>query len=218
MIVTPLSYGTTATVEAAGSRGTILTFEAQAGDLINLRLSTADASRAQFSFIVYGPGNFIAFYSEDSEKTAYLQRVPVTESGTYVVDVAPYAQTLASGIIATLEKADPLVLSSAPVTSVFTAEQLSERYTVNVEAGKRYRLSIETDNPARPVAIFVQDAITQVASGNLFSGTGISLSFTAAETTTYEVVLRVDLSYIYEALAENSTQPATITVMIEEIP
>jgi|GEM_PF-3571186 hypothetical protein len=218
MIVTPLSYGATTSVEAAGSRGTILTFDAQEGDLINLRVNAADDSLAQFSFIVYGPDNVIAFYSEGTERTAYLQRVPILQSGTYVVDVAPYTQLLNTSITATLEKAERLVLSSTPTSSVFTSEQLSERYTVNVEAGRRYRLSIETDNPARPVTIFVQDAATQIVSGNLFGGNGISLTFTAAETTAYEAVLRVDLSYSYDTLDENATQPANITVSIEEIP
>lgn len=217
-IVEPIGYGQTINRDDTGKRAAYFTFNAITGDIFNVRLQSNNPADVGASFTIYGPDGTIVFYSEGSTGLSYLQRQQIIQDGTYRIEVRPYTETFTIPYTLLLEQSQRGVLSNTPTQIILDGSLLSDTFNLNVEAGKRYRLTVRTDNTQRPLNAFIMNAMTQIASMSGSGANGISLELTVVESTTYQVTIRAETIGYDEFGAVIAQSPSNLTLIFEEIP
>lgn len=215
--ITPLTYGEPITRDDSGQRASFFTFDANPGDVLDLTITNTQTVGSGGSFTVYAPDNTVAFYSESSPEMSYLRAVEITTAGTYRVEVFPYQETFSGPYTVILSTSERAVLSATPLQAVFDTSLLSNNYSISVEQGKLYRVSVATDNVKRPITIYIQSSVAQSITASMYGGLGTSVEFVAPETATYGVNVRVDSGDYDENGNIADPTVSNITLTFEEI-
>ncbi len=202
-----LTYGEVASVDLTDEKIGFFEFAGTEGDIINIVLDNEETYSA--SFTVRDPNEIEIAYSDNSGVISLVKRFELPSTGTYRVEVTPYSTAFATPFTLLVEQTDSLPLTVEPLAITFTEAQTFEVFTLAVEAGKTYRLTITNDDATRYYDAIVVDEMTQVISLNSNGTKEASAVFEASSTGIYTVTLRS--SYYYDA------EKATANVSVQEV-
>jgi hypothetical protein len=194
--------GTTTESDVKGKTLAVFFFEAKQGDVLNILFATAQAYST--SFILRGPDGVEIGYGDASGPYPVMRRWVAPADGVYRVDATPYSATFDAPASLTLERTESLVLSPETAVSItYTAEQQFELVTAELEAGKRYTVTLKSDDATRYYDVYVLDTSTnsQIASVSISGSFGTSLTFTPSTSGRHSFTVRG--SYFYEGEQAN---------------
>lgn len=212
-VIEPLARGETQTVNAVGDRARFYTFEAQAGEVVDVVVSWTSGFGAGVFFSLLSPSGELLYFSESTMNTAFISGAVLPSDGLYSLEVLPFSITFRSPFTLLLAEGAIIELSAAPTTILIDANVTTRQLSAEVVEGRTYRLTVTTDNPARPFSVFVGADITLVVVG----GRGGSIEFTAPSSGTLALSLRSDSTFFADAEVTAQMDDATLTITFEEV-
>lgn len=193
--VTNVGYGDT--IEAtlnSENRILLFTFEAEAGDVVNL-LVESDGS-IDTTMTLNGPDSYQLMYVDDSnELDPAIENMLLPQSGTYTVLVQPYSvDSRTEGEIAfSITRGELLSLDAGSQTLRFSSDHTREMLSFSAEAGDQVRLVVEVmkGGPASPSIVVMQgqQSVSYISGTSLW---GMSSEFQIPADG--ELIVQVDES------------------------
>ncbi len=211
--VEALTFNETQTVNAVGERARFYTFEGRAGDVVDIVVSWPLDARSGMFFSVVAPSGEPVFFSETTASTSFVNGAVLPEDGVYQVEVLPFTTTFRSPFTLFLGEGDVIEVSATPTTVVIDMNVVTRQLVAEVVEGRTYRLTVTTDNPARPFSVFAGVDI----SLNVFGGRAGAIEFVASSSGTLSMSLRADSIFFGDEGAAARTSDATLTITFEEV-
>lgn len=189
-----IGYGDTVELTTDGTATMYVSFEGEAGDVINL--FGISANEEDIRIELNGDDGTELTYDDDSGSgvNPYIRRYILPTSGSYLVEVKPsYENELSGTVELTLEKTELITLGDAPETLTLGEEIDQEVYRFEAEAGTSYRVTVKAasgeDDLSLSVDILQGESFAQ-SSMSSTSVSGMSIDFSPDESGTVEVKVR----------------------------
>lgn len=212
-VIEPLTRGDVQTVNAVGERARFYTFEAQAGEVVDVVVNWTNGFGAGVFFSLLSPTGEPLYFSESTTNTTFISGAMLPVEGTYSLEVLPFSLTFRSPFTLLLADGAIIEVSATPTTILIDANVTTRQLSAQVIEGRTYRLTVTTDNPARPFSVFLgSDATLSVVGGR-----GGSIEFTNTSASPLSISLRSDSTFYGDPEITAQLDDANLTITFEEV-
>lgn len=174
-----------------GASSVIYSFEAEAGDVVNIIASSGDTVDTTLRLL--GPdGVQVAYVDDFTGIDPEFRRQPLDSSGRYYLIHAPYSESATGDVTLSIEKTEIATLGAEPV--LYQIEQGRDIFTVTVEAEQLYIVTLTLDaSVSGSFDVFDMDAISK-GSVNFSNVEGASMIFRPTSTGNYRLNVTLNTS------------------------
>lgn len=207
-----IAYGDTIQIQPDGGQAYYLSFEAAAGDVVDIYAASAQDTRLRVSTVT---GQEIAIDDDDGPGSdPYIRRLYIPESGLYRLTVETlFDDPLLSQVDLTLQQTEALVIGADAVEIELGAMHDVEVLTLDAVAGQGYQLHIATNAPDVPLSVEVTQPgeLLPLAYYNAQFLDEVSVVFSLEADGLTHIV-------IDSATDEANSQPNVLTVSLQPVP
>ena len=180
--ITPLAFDEPVAKTFDGATSTIYSFEAEAGDVVNISANSGD--RIDTTLRLIGPDGIQIGYVDDfTGLDPEFRRQPLNTSGRYYLIHAPYSESTVGEVTLLIEKTEIVTLGAEP--AFFEIEQGRDIFNIDVEAGQLYLVTLTA-------SVEVSGTLDATGLDGLIKG---SVNFTMVEGAS--LMFRADADGLY---------------------
>ncbi len=212
-VIEPLERGQTRTINAQGERARFYTFEGRAGDVVDVIVEWSAGFGAGVFFSLVSPSGAVDYFSETTSTVSFVNGAELREDGLYQLEVLPFSVVFREPFTITLTEGQIVEVSATPTTLVIDAKVTTRQLSANVVEGRVYRLTVVTNNSARPFSVFIGADASLIISG----GRAGTIEFTASSSGLLPISLRADSTFFSDQEPPERLEDAALTITLEEI-
>ncbi len=191
--LTEIEFDEETEVELSGGLPAYFSFEANAGELINISVDSNNSIDTRID--VLDPSSY-NIYSDDDSGAGFdpeVNRLVISTTGTYTVVLRPFADSGEGAVTMTVSRAEVPSLDDGPQVLELGEKQQRGVVTFEAEAGEEYTISFSDMGGAQPYITISQDGftITTISSGPV---NGLSVTITATSDGPVQIQVE-DYSY-----------------------
>lgn len=188
-----------------GASSVIYSFEAEAGDVVNIVASSGDTVDTTLRLL--GPdGVQVAYVDDFTGIDPEFRRQPLSTSGRYYLIHAPYSESATGDVTLSIEKTEIATLGAEPV--LYQIEQGRDIFTVTVEAEQLYIVTLTSDPSVSGSFDITDPDVISEGSVNFSNVEGASMIFRPSSSGDYR--LNVTLN--------TATETPTVGVYLSIMP
>lgn len=191
--LTPVEFDEDIEVELDEGLPAYFSFEAEAGELINVRVNSNDSIDTRIDIL--DPSGY-SIYSDDDSGAGFdpeVNRLVISQTGVYTIVLRPFADSGEGTVTMVVSRAEVPSLDDGPQTLELGEKQQRGVVTFEAEAGQEYTIVFSDLNGAQPYITITQEGytITTVSSGAV---NGLSVTIVAPNDGAVQIQIE-DYSY-----------------------
>jgi hypothetical protein len=191
--LTPVEFDEEVEVELEGGLPAYFSFEADAGELINVRVNSNDTIDTRIDIL--DPSGY-SIYSDDDSGAGFdpeVNRLVISQTGVYTIVLRPFADSGEGSVTMVVSRAPVPSLNDGPQTIELGEKQQRGVVTFEAEAGEEYTIVFSGLNGAQPYITITQEGftITTLSSGSV---NGLSVTIVAPSDGAVQIQIE-DYSY-----------------------
>ncbi|NWF69436.1 MAG: PPC domain-containing protein [Chloroflexi bacterium] len=165
--LTAVEFGEETEVELSGGLPAYFSFEASAGELVNVSVDSDGTIDTRLDIL--DPSGY-NIYSDDDSGTGFdpeVNRLVISQTGTYTIVLRAFATSGEGTVVMTVDLAPVPSLDDGPQVLELGDKQQRGVVTFEAEAGEQYTVRFDGMSGAQPYITFSQDGftITTISSG-----------------------------------------------------